>query len=34
VSIESPIREVGTHKVTVALFADVRGTLNVDVRAG
>ena len=34
VSIEAPIREVGTHKVTVTLFADVRGTLNVDVRAG
>jgi large subunit ribosomal protein L9 len=33
VSIESPIREVGTHKVTVALFGDVRGTLTVDVRA-
>jgi len=34
VSIEHPIREVGTHSVSVALFADVRGTLNVEVRAG
>ncbi|MFM8416864.1 MAG: 50S ribosomal protein L9 [Actinomycetota bacterium] len=34
VSIEHPIREVGTHQVSVALFADVRGTLNVEVRAG
>lgn len=32
VSIDKPIREVGTHKVTVSLFADVRGMLNVDVR--
>ena len=31
-TIDKPIREVGTHTVTVALFADVRGTLNVDVR--
>ncbi|MFM7392052.1 MAG: 50S ribosomal protein L9 [Actinomycetota bacterium] len=34
VSIEHPIREVGTHQVSVALFADARGTLNVEVRAG
>jgi len=34
VSIEHPIREVGTHQVSVALFADVRGSLNVEVRAG
>jgi len=34
VSIEHPIREVGTHSVSVALFADVRGRLNVEVRAG
>ena len=34
VSIEHPIREVGTHQVSVALFADVCGTLNVEVRAG
>jgi len=34
VSIEHPIREVGSHHVVVALFADVRGTLNVEVRAG
>jgi len=34
VSIEHPIREVGTHQVSVALFADVRGTLNVEVRVG
>jgi len=34
VSIEHPIREVGTHSVSVVLFADVRGTLNVEVRAG
>ncbi|MFM7892036.1 MAG: 50S ribosomal protein L9, partial [Actinomycetota bacterium] len=26
VSIEHPIREVGTHQVSVALFADVRGS--------
>jgi len=34
VSIEHPIREVGTHSVSVVLFADVRGSLNVEVRAG
>lgn len=32
-SIPSPIREVGSHTVTVALYADVRGTLNIEVRA-
>lgn len=34
VSIAAPIREVGSHQVTVALFADVRGNLTVDVRGG
>ncbi|MFM8970797.1 MAG: 50S ribosomal L9 C-terminal domain-containing protein, partial [Actinomycetota bacterium] len=34
VSIEHPIREVGTHQVSVALFADMRGTLNIEVRVG
>jgi large subunit ribosomal protein L9 len=33
-SISSPIREVGTHSVTVSLYADVRGTITVEVRAG
>lgn len=33
VDIPTPIRDVGTHKVTVALYADVRGTLTVEVRA-
>ena len=32
-SIASPIREVGNHSVTVALYADVRGTITVEVRA-
>lgn len=32
VSIPSPIREVGSHAVSVGLYADVRGTLNVEVR--
>lgn len=34
VSIATPIREVGSHQVTVVLFADVRGNLTVDVRGG
>ena len=33
VDIATPIREVGRHSVTVSLYADVRGTLSVDVRA-
>lgn len=32
VEIQTPIREVGTHPVNVVLYADVRGTLNVEVR--
>jgi large subunit ribosomal protein L9 len=31
-TIAAPIREVGMHEVVVALYADVRGTLRVDVR--
>jgi large subunit ribosomal protein L9 len=31
-TINAAIREVGTHEVVVALYADVRGTLRVDVR--
>lgn len=34
VSIPSPIREIGSHSVSVGLYADVRGTLTVDVRVG
>lgn len=33
VDIPTPIRDVGSHLVTVALYGDVRGTLTVDVRA-
>jgi large subunit ribosomal protein L9 len=33
VDIPTPIRDVGTHKVTVMLYADVRGTLTVEVRS-
>lgn len=34
VEIPTPIREVGLHTVHVGLFADVRATLTVQVRAG
>jgi large subunit ribosomal protein L9 len=34
VEIPTPIREVGAHTVHVGLFADVRATLTVQVRAG
>jgi ribosomal protein L9 len=33
VEISTPIRDLGTHKVTVMLYADVRGTLTVEVRS-
>jgi len=33
VAIPAPIRDLGTHQVTVTLYADVRGTLTVDVRS-
>jgi large subunit ribosomal protein L9 len=33
-TINAAIREVGTHEVVVALYADVRGTLHVEVRVG
>jgi large subunit ribosomal protein L9 len=33
-SISSPIREIGNHSVTASLYADVRGTITVEVRAG
>ena len=32
VDIPAPIREVGVHTVHVTLYADVRGTLTVDVQ--
>ena len=32
VDIPAPIREVGAHTVHVTLYADVRGTLTVDVQ--
>ena len=33
VEIAAPIRELGTHQVTIGLYGDVRGTLTVEVRA-
>ncbi|NQW67833.1 MAG: 50S ribosomal protein L9, partial [Acidimicrobiaceae bacterium] len=33
VEIATPIRDVGSHQVTVGLYGDVRGTLTVEVRA-
>lgn len=33
VDIAHPIREVGTHQVTITVYADVRGVLTVEVRA-
>ncbi|MFZ9924401.1 MAG: 50S ribosomal protein L9 [Ilumatobacteraceae bacterium] len=33
VAIPAPIRDLGTHQVIVTLYADVRGTLTVDVRS-
>ena len=34
VEIERPIRDVGRHVATVALYADVRGAITIDVQAG
>jgi len=33
VEIAAPIRELGTHQVTIGLYGDVVGTLTVEVRA-
>jgi large subunit ribosomal protein L9 len=34
VEIERPIRDVGRHVANVALYADVSGTITIDVQAG
>jgi len=33
VEIAAPIRELGTHQVTIGLYGDVVGNLTVEVRA-